>query len=183
MNKTRFLDSERLYLRKLTEADAERMFKLHSDERVMKYMRTLEPPPTGTSQMLNMIERFARKNKGIPGTGFWAVILKETESFVGWIFLQPFKEEIEGDLEIGYRFFPQFWKKGYCTEISASLIKNTLNRGIAKQIVAIVNPDNKASLQVLMKLGFKYIKKISYHDYPMPFYVVDSSSLVNPEDP
>jgi len=168
----RYLKSERLYLRKITKEDSSHLFALHSDKSVMKYMAPLELPPTHIDQIHNLISNFNNKYGNIPGAGFWAVILKDGETFVGWIFIKPFKEDRVNDLEIGYRLFPQYWNKGYCTEISTSLIKNTFAGGFTDRLVATVNPKNKASIRVLMKIGFKYTKMVTYQDYSMLFYTL-----------
>ena len=60
----------------------------------------------------------------------------------------------DGNVEIGYGIFPEFWGKGYATEaVKAIVLWASVQPGV-KRIEAETEPDNTASRRVLEKAGF-----------------------------
>jgi RimJ/RimL family protein N-acetyltransferase len=68
--------------------------------------------------------------------------------------------EFDGDrwLEWGYRLVPAARGKGYATEASLALLEVARN-DYAGEILGIIHPDNRASQNVIRKLGFAYWKR------------------------
>ncbi|MBL0357758.1 MAG: GNAT family N-acetyltransferase [Chitinophagaceae bacterium] len=66
--------------------------------------------------------------------GRWAVHLKATNEFVGWCGLKCLKENNEIDL--GYRFKPSAWGKGYATEAAKATLAYGLDTLLLKKIIA-----------------------------------------------
>ena len=61
-------------------------------------------------------------------------------------------------LEWGYRFVPAARGKGYATEASLALLEVASN-DCAGEVLGIIHPDNRASQNVIRKLGFAYWKQ------------------------
>jgi RimJ/RimL family protein N-acetyltransferase len=61
-------------------------------------------------------------------------------------------------LEWGYRLVPAARGKGYATEASLALLKVASN-DCAGLVLGIIHPDNRASQNVIRKLGFAYWKQ------------------------
>jgi RimJ/RimL family protein N-acetyltransferase len=61
-------------------------------------------------------------------------------------------------LEWGYRLVPAARGKGYATEASLALLEVARN-DYAGQILGIIDPDNRASQNVIRKLRFEYWKQ------------------------
>lgn len=76
--------------------------------------------------------------------------------------LKPLKEN---QVSLGYRLFPDYWNKGFATEIAKSLIEYGFNRLQLKKIVATARQENTSSIRVLDKAGMKFEKTVDYH-YP-----------------
>lgn len=64
------------------------------------------------------------------------------------------------EVDIGYRFLPDAWGKGYATESAAALIDDGRRRHGFGRIVGQVHPHNVATARVLVKLGFVFEKSI-----------------------
>jgi len=88
------------------------------------------------------------------GFGRLAVIEKASGRLVGFC---GFKYVVElGEVDIGYRFLPDCWGKGYATESAAALMRDGPRAPQFGRVVGTVNPDNPASGRVLEKLGLRF---------------------------
>jgi RimJ/RimL family protein N-acetyltransferase len=61
-------------------------------------------------------------------------------------------------LEWGYRLDPAARGKGYATEASLALL-DVASNDYAGEVLGIIHPDNRASQNVIRKLGFEYWKQ------------------------
>jgi RimJ/RimL family protein N-acetyltransferase len=97
-----FLETERLVLRRFTEADLDNLLDLNGDPEVMRFLTGGKPTPREVirnetlPRILHYYERFA-------GLGFWAAIEKSTGDFLGWFELRPPEGGGPEEVELGYR--------------------------------------------------------------------------------
>ena len=150
-----YLETERLILREFEEADYERLFLLDSNSEVMKYigMPTLSKVEE-SKEVVKMIMQQYKDN----GLGRLAVIEKESGLLIGWSGLKLHTAEINGHqnfYDLGYRFLPETWGKGYAFESARASIEFGFNDLDAKVIYATVHSENLASSKILTKLGFE----------------------------
>jgi [ribosomal protein S5]-alanine N-acetyltransferase len=93
-----------------------------------------------------------------PKHGFapWVVRLTCTSEIIGWGGLGVDPEDSEWGPELVYAFAPSAWGKGLATELVAyTLIHAFTERGLSR-LEAFVHPDNKASIKVLQRAGFRF---------------------------
>ncbi|PTT76614.1 GNAT family N-acetyltransferase, partial [Chryseobacterium sp. HMWF001] len=103
-------------MRKFEETDAERLFLLDSDPEVMKYIGV--PPLSDITESENVIKMIQQQYLD-NGVGRLAVIEKESGLLIGWSGLKLITQEINGYnniYDLGYRFIPEYWGKGYALE-------------------------------------------------------------------
>jgi RimJ/RimL family protein N-acetyltransferase len=148
------LETERLILRKFEEADAERMFLMDSRPEVMKYIGM--PPLTDIRETENIITMIRQQYKD-HGIGRLAVIEKASGLLIGWSGLKFLTQEVNGYknvYDLGYRFIPEYWGKGYASESARASLDFGFNGLKIDIIYAHAHCENQASNQVLKKLGF-----------------------------
>ena len=63
-----------------------------------------------------------------------------------------------------------YWKKGYSTEAALNVLNFGLKRLKLKKIIAVSDPNNIASIKVIEKIGFKYIKVLKDLPKEYEFY-------------
>ncbi len=147
-----FVETDRLVLRRFTEADVDSLFDLDSDPGVMRFLTGGKPTPRDAIQnetlprFLNYYERFA-------GFGFWAAIEKTTGEFVGWFEFRPREGAESDEVELGYRLRRSAWGKGYATEGSRALIRKGFTELGVQRVVAQTMAVNIASRRVMEKAG------------------------------
>jgi hypothetical protein len=147
--------TERLILRKLTPEDLDDMFLLDSNPDVVKYVGI--KPLTKKEESLKMIENLINQYKK-NGTARLAVIEKESNQFIGWSGIKLLTDEVNGFknvYELGYRFLPEFWGKGYATEAALASLDLGFNQLNADKIYAYADVENENSHKILTKLGFE----------------------------
>lgn len=151
------IETERLLLREITLNDKEVMLKLHGDPQVQKY--TGDPLIDSIEQMEKVIKTRI-KNYEKYGYGRWATFLKNELQFIGWAGLAYLPEFNETDL--GYRFLPKYWGKGFATEASRAILTYGFEQLLLSRIIGISMKENKASINILEKVGMQFEKLSPY---------------------
>ena len=145
------LSTTRLLLRRLEATDADQLFILRSDEKVMKYigkkpMQTIDE----AKDFINLINENVNNNSGIN----WTMALKEEPGkLIGVIGLwRIIKEHYRA--EIGYMLRPEFWRKGIIREAILKVIDYGFNDLKLHSIQGNINAINIASAKTLESTGF-----------------------------
>lgn len=165
---TFFLETPHLTLRRFTEADLDRLHALDSDPVVMRYVippRTFEQTQAYLRSILDDYEK-------MPQTGRWVVSEKNGPDFVGVVVLK--KLEGTDEDEIGYRFFQEFWGKGYATEGMRALIDYAFGVLGLPRVVAVAHPDNGASWRVMEKCGMHFGRLAHFYNTEVKYYVLEN---------
>lgn len=148
----RILETDRLYLREYTEDDIKSLSEIFSDEDVMKYIGRGGTADNAYAEL--HISTWTKKLYSQFGFGLWAVILKENNRLIGQCGFNILKETSE--VEIAYLLAKNYWGKGMATEISTATADYGFRILNLNKIVAIAYSQNKASVNVIRKLGMKY---------------------------
>ena len=158
-----FLETPRLVLRQLSEDDVDDLVALDSDPEVMRYINggVATSREAIAERFLPYAMSYYERDKHL---GFWAIVDKQSEEFIGWIFLRP---EVDFELlqqlnlaepdavELGYRICQRSWGKGYMTEAARALIDKSFTESAIAKIVAWALTEHKASTRVMEKAGLR----------------------------
>jgi [ribosomal protein S5]-alanine N-acetyltransferase len=146
------LETERLILRELTFDDAPFILTLLNEPSFLRYIndknvRNLED---ARQYMLNgPMASYARN-----GFGLYLVALKDTAVPIGLCGL--LKREDLPDPDIGFAFLPDYCGKGFAFESARAVMNDARERLGRNRVLAIVMPDNHASIKLLEKLGMRF---------------------------
>ena len=171
------IETERLLLREFLLSDVEGMFELESNPNVHTYLGN--KPITHIDESLSYIEFVQQQYKDF-GTGRWAVILKETNEFLGWSGIKFITTEINNHkdfYEIGYRFIEKHWGKGYATEAGKAFIDYAFKVMKAESLYAYANAGNENSRRILEKLGLQYVNSFEYEGESDVWYELKNPNL------
>jgi RimJ/RimL family protein N-acetyltransferase len=168
MNRAAILETSRLLLREMTEADAEHLLALGRNPNVMRYIPG-EPPVTSLDDALVVLRErvFPQYAHGI---GRWACIEKTSGAFIGWCGVKYIAEDDEYD--VGYRFFEEHWGNGYATESASAVCELARRHLVGKRVVGKALRDNAASRRVLEKIGLVYEGEVETEFGPTSVYVL-----------
>lgn len=171
------IETERLILREFLAADAEGMFELDSNPNVHTYLGN--KPITHIDESRAYIE-FVQQQYIDFGTGRWAVILKETNEFLGWSGIKYITDEINNHknfYEIGYRFIEKHWGKGYATEAGKAFTAYAFNVMKVKALYAYADAGNENSRRILEKLGLQYVNSFEHEDEMTVWYEAKNPNI------
>jgi RimJ/RimL family protein N-acetyltransferase len=164
-------ETERLFLRKMTEDDIESVFAMRSDADVMRFIR--EPQKREEAgNWIKLVSSRWKKDK----IGFCSVFLKSTNQFVGWCGLWELKET--GEIEVGYALFKEFWGRGFAVEASEPFLQYGFTELNLPKIVACANPDNKNSRRVMEKLGMTFDHIGKYYGRDLVHYSITKEKFL-----
>ncbi len=152
-----FLETERLELRRLTEADVDHLVDLDSDPEVMRFLSGGTPTPRAVIES-ETLPRFLRYYQRFAGYGYWAAIEKASGAFLGWFSLVPPEDGSPDDVELGYRLHRSSWGHGYATEGSLALIDKGFTELGVRRVHATTYQDNLASRRVMEKVGLRLVR-------------------------
>ncbi|HEY9432639.1 MAG TPA: GNAT family N-acetyltransferase [Blastocatellia bacterium] len=153
------LETNRLVLRLLELADAADLHRIYSDHETVKFMGKA---PDSVEEERNHIQAHITNHYEKYGVGLWATVLKENNRLIGRCRLM--RKQIEGveEVEIAYLLDREYWGKGLATEAAEAIIKHGHAKYGFKRIVAVIHPQNVASIRVAEKIGMKYERDVLY---------------------
>ncbi len=171
------IETDRLLLRELLLSDADGMFELDSNPKVHLFVGN--NPVKNIEESIEYIH-FVQKQYKDFGTGRWAVILKETNEFLGWSGIKFITDEINGHknfYEIGYRFIEKHWGKGYATEAGKAFVNYAFNEMKVDALYAYADAGNENSRKILEKLGLHYVNSFEYEGETEVWYEIKNPNL------
>jgi RimJ/RimL family protein N-acetyltransferase len=182
-----FLETDRLILRNLTQDDVDNLVKLDSDPEVMRFINggIATTREAIANEFLPYATGYYKKSSDL---GLWAIVERQNQEFVGWIFLRP---EIDFKLlqqlnlaepdavELGYRLRQQSWNKGYTTEVAQALIDKSFTDSNINKISAWALTENKASTKVMQKVGLKLQQEYLVTADLLPPSLLENSLIQN----
>lgn len=150
------LYTERLRIEDLSLADAPFIYELLNSPGWLRFI--------GNRNINNQqqAEAYIQKILDNPASQYWVVKLSDSNTAIGAVtFIQ--RDYLE-HRDIGFAFLETYAKKGYAYEASKRVLDELEKDPANTAILAIVNPDNQASIGLLEKLGLKKKTEIVVED-------------------
>jgi len=143
--------TERLSFERLATRHIPELRRFQSNPDVMRYIGGIRTPEqTGAY--------FERNLRHWDEHGFGVWVIRETgrSDMAGIGVLRHLLVEGEDEVETGYGFYPDLWGRGYATEVATACLEHGFRRIGLDSIVAVTHPANRASQDVLRKVGMTY---------------------------
>lgn len=170
---TIILETPHCTLRNFEESDAEQLFPILNSKEVMCYSMSGPLSFAATKALLGeWITLF--RNRGFSP---WAVV--RNNQLIGYAgFDVRIVEDIER-IQITFRLSEQYWGKGLGTEITYALKAYAIETLGLTDIIAIIDPENQASIHTIRKIGMHYEKNIIYGGLELHMYSLANVKLNN----
>jgi ribosomal-protein-alanine N-acetyltransferase len=144
------LSTERLNLRRMTEADSKEIFFLRSDKQMLQFLD--REPAKSIDEAVKWIKMI---NEGIDNDQFiaWGIELKNETKLIGTITFWNIKKE-HYRAEIGYALHTNYQRRGLMQEAIASVLEYGFTKMKLHSVEANVNPANQSSIKLLERNHF-----------------------------
>lgn len=160
------LETKRLIIRPFCHDDIAPLAKISSDPDVMRYISGgVQSYEAIAKRVAHYMKCYETKHYSL-----FAVIEKASDVFIGFCGL--IDQQVEGKyyVELGYRFDKSYWNKNLATEAASKVKEFALDTLTLDEIIAIIQPQNKASLRVAEKIGMKPKAKAIFHNIDVIVY-------------
>ncbi len=168
MNADFSISTDRLILRPFTEGDIEPSYQMNLDEEVSRY--TLDGGVLSREEIARRIRDDVMGDYNKHGFGRFAIEHKKTGTFIGFAGLK-YLEDLE-EVDLGYRLRSDFWGMGLATEASQACLTYGFTALNLPKIIAMVLPENTASIRVLKKLHFTFEKEFLEEGHTAHLFVL-----------
>lgn len=172
------LNTKRLKLVEITHHHDDSLYEILSLEEVTKFYGTNRFTfQAEASRLIDIFHKNFMDKRGIR----WGIILKENHRFIGTVGLNHLHLKNKR-AEIGYELHPAYWRNGLTTEAIEAVLQFSFEKMELHRIGAVVYPENKASLNLLLKLGFTQEGLLrGYIDQNEQFHDTNVLSILRPE--
>ena len=153
-------ETSRLRLEPLTVDYGHRLGVLYRDPEVAKFLGGTRLTAEVAAQQAARFDSIWRER----GLGQSAIHERATGSFIGRVGLHPWDEWDE--LELGWVIATPHQRQGMATEAASAWLDWARTNRPAEHLIAVIHPDNRASIRTAEKLGFIYDRddKTSWSD-------------------
>jgi [ribosomal protein S5]-alanine N-acetyltransferase len=143
--------TERLELRAFEPSDLDALHAVNGDPEVTRFMK---PYPTVEHTRRALDVHVCEARAGRPA--FWAVIEHSSGDLIGDAGV-GLVDGIGPEFELGYALGTQWWGRGYATEAARAVRDYALGELALPEMLALVRPDNMASIKIVEKLGMERV--------------------------
>jgi RimJ/RimL family protein N-acetyltransferase len=145
------LETKRLILRPIALDDKYEIFEYRSDEESNKYQGWI---PKTIADVESFIGKISTKINEAETWFQFVIIEKETHKIIGDLGVHFFDSENK-QVEIGCTLNKDFQNIGYATESVKRVIDYLFNELNKHRIIASIDPDNKSSIRLVERIGFR----------------------------
>ena len=149
-------ETDRLVIRRLTVDDSPFILRLLNEPSFLQHIGDRGVRNLADAKQYILTGPVASYERH--GFGLFLVELKEGRSPIGICGL--LKRDALDDVDVGFAFVPESWSKGYAFESTTATLACARDTHHLERLVAIVSPDNAASINLLLKLGFCYERMV-----------------------
>jgi len=161
--------THRLILRRLNPNDSDALRDVLCDPEVMRYSMGVLRRDDVPAWIDERVAEYARW-----GFGLWGVELLVSGRLIGYCGLTVIEIDGQPEIEIGYRLARAHWGRGLANEVASAVRDWFVRERRVSLLVALIEPDNHASIRVARKLGMHLELPVMLpgYDHPDHLYVL-----------
>jgi [ribosomal protein S5]-alanine N-acetyltransferase len=139
--------TERLEIRVFDPGDLHALHAVYGDPEVTRWM----PAYSTIEHTRRALEKHVAAGRA-GGPALWAVVERASGELIGDAGFAPL-DGVGPEVELGYTLGRHWWGRGYATEAARACLAEAFGPLGLERVVAVVRPENDASIHVLEKLG------------------------------
>lgn len=162
-----------LLIREFSMNDMPQLFALYQNENNLHYVYQRE---NDYDLLCDKFSSYIKNIYPFYDYGLWAVTLKETGEVIGEFGLQCNQIDNMNEIELGYILHPDYQGKGYACQAIRAIFRYARDILSFDRIVAVIHPQNQASIRVALKCGMHYEKDFLFHNEIFQLYAISVQS-------
>ena len=157
--------TRRLLLTRIERTDFADLMRLHRDPRVTEMLGGSRADGEWAALADECASHWVRH-----GFGWWVARDPRSGKFIGRGGLRRLELAGRIETEVGYGILPEYWGRGYATELVQVAVAQGFVRLGLTDIISFAQPSNEASRRVMEKTGFAYERDIDHAGRPHVLY-------------
>jgi [ribosomal protein S5]-alanine N-acetyltransferase len=147
------LQTRHLNLREFRDSDVDPLYEIQGNRDYMRFTFCAESRAACES----WLRRYAESRR-VNGFAPWTIVLRSTGRVIGWGGLNIDPQVPEWGPEVSYFIHPACQGRGFASELVHCSLQHGFNDLRLRRIGAFARPENEASIRVLAKCGFKFLR-------------------------
>ncbi len=167
------IETARLTVRSLREEDADALYRIKTDPKVMEYCPDFLDIDARQADMQGYIRTF-RQIEESGDTDTWrcyAIENRETGEVMGVLTFS--KQNMLHEYELGWMMIGAYTRKGYAAEAAEAFAEDFCRTQGIDYLIAVMDVDNPASRRTAEKSGFRLFEKRTVYDLHLNRYCDD----------
>lgn len=160
------LTTERCVIKEFSMEYLDDLFELYAGKGMTDYIEPLYP----YEQEKEYQEAYIKYMYGFYGYGMWIVCDKQTGKLMGRAGVEH-REELDGEMELGYAIGVPYQRKGYATEVCEAILKYAKEQLLQPSVCCLIEEGNTVSERFAEKLGFSMEGTIGIGEKQMKKYI------------
>ena len=164
--------SERLRLRQLRSSDIAAVAAMVADPDQMRFY--------GKPKSRLEVEEWLAWNLSLyeeHGFGTWCVESEPEGTFLGYCGIRPLRVDAQREVELAWHIKKEEWNRGVGTEAGRAAVRLGLGFFGLPCLVAMIHPENRASVRVAEKLGMVSERRLIHYGEPTVLYRTSQPTL------
>ena len=145
------LETKRCIVRELELSDMDALFSMYAESGMTDYMEGLYE----YEEELEYQKAYIENMYHFYGYGMWLVFEKKTGTLIGRAGVEH-REELNGDMELGYAIRTSFQHQGYAYEVCQAIMQYAGEELQVHLLRCMIQKENTLSEKLAIKLGFSY---------------------------
>lgn len=165
MKEIEHLVTARMTADRVAESDFPDLLRLNQDPQAAATLGGIRTEAETRDAMREALAHWQRH-----GYGIWIFRDRNHGGFIGRAGLGAVTLEGEAVVELMYALMPQFWNRGFASEMTDAILDVAARSPGLQEVVAFTLPSNHASRRVMEKAGFRYERDITWAGLPHVLY-------------
>lgn len=149
--------TDRLRAERLVPGHLDEIRRMHQDAAVMAHLGGVRSEEATVAYLERNLRHWQER-----GYGLWILCDLASNRVAGRAVLRDLELDGTAEIELGYAFYPDWWRRGLATEIARELARLGLGVLRRRSVVAITRPSNVGSQRVLENAGLVREREITH---------------------
>jgi RimJ/RimL family protein N-acetyltransferase len=149
------IQTPRLVIREFRDSDVGPLYEIQGNRHHMRFTFWAESPDACGA----WLRRYA-DSRATNGFAPWTVVHRSEDRVIGWGGLNIDPNAPGWGTEVSYFIHPSYGSRGFATEVVEASVRHGFRDIGLDQIGAFARPENTASVRVLEKCGFRFLRYV-----------------------